>query len=167
MNSVDNLRQPWVAEGQESSPPESGGETREARRGGSAGITLIELLVVMVIIAMFATLVGGRLFRNVDKAKVTQAKAQIQEFENVLDMFRLDVGRYPTTDEGLQALRSKPSGADNWDGPYLKKDVPLDPWGHAYTYKFPGQHSDFDLFSMGADGQEGGEGDAADIANWK
>jgi general secretion pathway protein G len=167
MNSVANVRQPQPAEARESSPPESGGETREARRGGSAGITLIELLVVMVIIAMFATLVGGRLFRNVDKAKVTQAKAQIQEFETVLDMFRLDVGRYPSSDEGLQALHVKPSAVENWDGPYLKKDVPLDPWGHPYVYKFPGQHTDFDLFSMGADGQEGGEGDAADIVNWK
>src|SRR5215467_10400966 len=114
MNAMQNVNQERLA--------------GEARRDSSAGITLIELLVVMVIIAMFATLVGGRLFRNVDKAKVTQAKAQIQEFENVLDMFRLDVGRYPTSDEGLQALRLKPSGVDNWDGPYLKKDVPLDPW---------------------------------------
>jgi general secretion pathway protein G len=137
------------------------------RRDRAAGITLIELLVVMVIIAMFATLVSARLFRNVDKAKITQARAQIQEFESVLDMFRLDVGRYPTTDEGLQALRVKPSGVTNWDGPYLKKDVPLDPWGHAYVYKIPGQHGDFDLFSMGGDGQEGGDGDAADIVNWK
>jgi len=131
------------------------------------GITLIELLVVMVIIAMFATLVGARLFRSVDKARVTQAKTQIQEFEGVLDMFRLDVGRYPTTQEGLQALRTKPSGVENWDGPYLKKDVPMDPWGRPYVYRFPGQHGDFDLFSMGSDGQEGGEADAADIVNWK
>jgi general secretion pathway protein G len=137
------------------------------RRSSHAGITLIELLVVMVIIAMFATLVGARLFKSVDKAKLTQAKTQIQEFESVLDMFRLDVGRYPSTEEGLQALRTKPSGIANWDGPYLKKDVPLDPWGHAYVYRFPGQHSDFDLFSMGSDGQEGGEGDAADVVNWK
>jgi general secretion pathway protein G len=141
--------------------------TRNAARRENAGITLIELLVVMVIIAMFATLVGGRLFKSVDKAKVTQAKSQIQEFESVLDMFRLEVGRYPTTDEGLQALRTKPSGVDNWDGPYLKKDVPIDPWGHPYVYKCPGQHGDFDLYSLGGDGQEGGEGDAADIVNWK
>src|SRR5215471_695435 len=141
--------------------------TRNAASRGNAGITLIELLVVMVIIAMFATLVGGRLFKSVDKAKVTQAKSQIQEFESVLDMFRLEVGRYPTTDEGLQALRAKPSGVENWDGPYLKKDVPIDPWGHPYVYKCPGQHGDFDLYSLGGDGQEGGEGDASDIVNWK
>jgi general secretion pathway protein G len=142
-------------------------KTRKSEHENNAGITLIELLVVMVIIAMFATLVGGRLFKSVDKAKVTQARSQIQEFESVLDMFRLEVGRYPTTDEGLQALRVKPSGVENWDGPYLKKDVPIDPWGHPYVYKCPGQHGDFDLYSLGGDGQEGGEGDAADIANWK
>src|SRR5262245_32538752 len=97
-------------------------------RRRNAGITLIELLVVMVIIAMFATLVGQRVFRNVDKARQTVAGQQISEFESVLDVYRLDVGRYPTTEEGLQALRVKPSGAENWDGPYLKKDVPNDPW---------------------------------------
>src|ERR1051326_6229615 len=90
------------------------------------GITLIELLVVMVIIAMFATLVGARLFRSVDKAKITQARTQIQEFENVLDMFRLDVDRYPTTDERLQTLRTKPSSIENWNDPYLKKNMPPD-----------------------------------------
>ena len=138
-----------------------------ADRGTDRGITLIELLVVMVIIAMFATLVGGRLFRSVDKAKQVQAKTQIQEFEGVLDMFRLDVGRYPTTQEGLSALRTKPSNVENWDGPYLRKDVPLDPWGRPYVYRSPGQHGDFDLLALGNDGQEGGEGDASDIVNWK
>src|SRR2546423_5524696 len=97
---------------------------RTQRGREDRGITLIELLVVMVIIAMFATLVGARLFRSVDRAKQVQAKTQIQEFEGVLDMFRLDIGRYPTTEEGLTALRVKPSsGVENWDGPYLKKDV--------------------------------------------
>jgi general secretion pathway protein G len=131
------------------------------------GITLIELLVVMVIIAMFATLVGQRLFRNVDRARQTTAKAQISEFETVLDVYRLDIGRYPTSDEGLQALRTRPGSAPNWDGPYLRKDVPVDPWGRPYVYRFPGQHGDYDLYSLGADGQEGGDGDAIDIANWK
>ncbi len=111
------------------------------------GITLIELLVVMVIIALFATLVGQRVFRNVDKARQTTAKAQISEFETVLDLFKLDVGRYPTTDEGLQALQVRPAGVENWDGPYLKKSIPMDPWGAAYVYRQPGQHGDFDLFS--------------------
>ena len=131
------------------------------------GITLIELLVVMVIIALFATLVGSRAFRNVEKARQTTAKTQISEFESVLDLFRLDVGRYPTTEEGLQALRVHPAGVENWDGPYLRKDVPMDPWNHAYVYRFPGQHGDFDVMSYGADGQEGGDGNDADIVSWK
>ena len=134
---------------------------------GDRGITLIELLVVMVIIAMFATLVGQRLFRNVERARETQAKAQISEFESVLDTFRLDVGRYPTAEEGLQALRARPGTLERWDGPYLRKDVPLDPWQHPYVYRFPGQHGDYDLLSLGADGQEGGEGENADVVNWK
>ncbi|PYS56108.1 MAG: type II secretion system protein GspG [Acidobacteria bacterium] len=137
------------------------------REKKETGITLIELLVVMVIIAMFATLVGQRLFRNVEKARETQAKAQISEFESVLDTFRLDVGRYPAAEEGLQALRTRPGNLERWDGPYLRKDVPLDPWQHPYVYRFPGQHSDYDLLSLGADGQEGGEGENADIVNWK
>ena len=131
------------------------------------GITLIELLVVMVIIAMFATLVGQRLFRNVEKARQTQAKAQISEFESVVDGYRLDVGRYPTTEEGLNALQVRPPNAENWDGPYLKKSVPLDPWGHPYIYRCPGQHGDYDIAALGVDGQEGGEGDNSDITNWK
>ena len=139
----------------------------KTKLGNDRGITLIELLVVMVIIAMFATLVGQRVFSNVGKAKQTQAKAQMQEFETVLDGFRLDVGRYPTTEEGLQALQVKPSGADNWDGPYLKKDGPLDPWVHPYIYRCPGQHGDYDLMSLGSDAQEGGDGEAADVTSWK
>ena len=137
------------------------------RRDKKDGITLIELLVVMVIIALFATLVGQRVFRNVEKARQTTAKAQIGEFESVLDAFRLDVGRYPTTEEGLQALRVRPGNIERWDGPYLRKDVPLDPWQRPYVYHCPGPHGDFDLYSLGADGQDGGEGEAADVTNWK
>jgi general secretion pathway protein G len=131
-----------------------------------AGITLIELLVVMVIIALFATIVGTRVGRNVDKAKHVAAKSQVSQFESALDQFKLDVGRYPTNEEGLLVLRTKPTDAPNWDGPYLQKDIPMDPWGRAYIYRFPGMHADFDLLSLGADGQEGGEGDNADIVNW-
>src|SRR5215467_14005216 len=131
------------------------------------GITLIELLVVMVIIAMFATIVGQRLFRNVEKARQTTAKAQINEFESVLDAFKLDVGRYPTTEEGLQSLRAKPGNTERWDGPYLRKDVPLDPWQRPYVYHFPGQHAEYDLYSLGSDGQEGGDGENADVTSWK
>jgi general secretion pathway protein G len=140
---------------------------RQRTRGRESGITLIELMVVMVIIAMFAAIVGQRLFRNVDKAKQSAAKTQIQEFESVLDLYRLDVGRYPTTEEGLAALQTRPSSVENWDGPYMKKDVPLDQWSHPYIYRSPGQHGDFDLLSYGADGAEGGEGSNADIVNWK
>jgi general secretion pathway protein G len=131
------------------------------------GITLIELLVVMVIIAMFATLVGQRLFKSVERGRQTAAKAQISELESTLDVFRLDVGRYPTTEEGLQALTTRPGNLEKWDGPYLRKALPLDPWGRPYVYRFPGQHGDYDLLALGADGQEGGEGEAADIVNWK
>jgi len=137
------------------------------RHKKDSGITLIELLVVMVIIAMFATIVGQRLFRNVEKARQTTAKAQINELESVLDAFKLDVGRYPTTEEGLQSLRARPGNTDRWDGPYLKKDVPPDPWQRPYIYRFPGQHGEYDLYSYGADGQEGGDGENADVTSWK
>jgi len=132
-----------------------------------AGITLIELLVVMVIISLFATLVGARLMCNVDRARQTTAKAQISEFETVLDLFRLDVGRYPSVEEGLQSLRSEPNGVGRWDGPYLAKQLPSDPWGNAYVYRYPGQYGDFDLISYGADGAEGGEENDLDIVSWQ
>jgi general secretion pathway protein G len=137
---------------------------REHKR--NAGITLIELLVVMVIIALFATIVGTRVGRNVDKARQVAAKSQISEYESALDQFKLDVGRYPSNEEGLQALRTRPANTANWDGPYLKKDLPVDPWGRPYVYRYPGTHGDFDVLSFGADGQEGGDADNADIVNW-
>ena len=147
-------------------------ETKDDRRGRRAwgresGITLIELLVVMVIISLFATLVGARLFSNVDKARQTTAKAQISGFETVLDLFRLDVGRYPTASEGLQVLRVDPGGIRNWDGPYLGKNVPMDPWGNSYVYLYPGEHGDFDILSLGADGEQGGEDENLDIVSWQ
>ena len=131
------------------------------------GITLIELLVVMVIISLFATVVGQRLFQNVGRAMQTTAKVQISEFESVLDLFRLDVGRYPTVQEGLAALRVQPPNGPRWNGPYLRKDLPLDPWGSPYAYRYPGEHSDFDLISYGADGLEGGEDQDRDIVSWQ
>jgi len=136
------------------------------RRNGQAGLTLIELLVVMVIIALFATIVGTRVGRNVDKARQVTAKSQISEYESALDQFKLDAGRYPSNEEGLAALRTRPADLANWDGPYLKKDVAPDPWGRAYVYRFPGTHGDYDLLSLGSDGQEGGTGDGTDIVNW-
>ena len=106
------------------------------------GFTLIELLIVMIIIGLLAALVGPRMFGKVGKSKQKAAKAQISLFETALDTYRLDVGKYPTTDQGLHALRVQPEDVEKWDGPYLPKDVPLDPWGHPYEYKFPGEHGD-------------------------
>lgn len=131
------------------------------------GFTLVEILVVIIIIGLLAALVGPRLFGKVGMAKQKAAKAQIELFGTAFDAFRLDVGRYPTTEEGLKALREKPSGAEAWLGPYLPKEIPVDPWGKSYVYKCPGEHSDYDLISYGLDGAEGGEGENQDIVSWK
>jgi general secretion pathway protein G len=131
------------------------------------GFTLIELLVVLTILAMLASLVVPRVFRNLEKAKVNTARAQIAAFESALGAYRLDVGSFPTTDQGLQALRTQPSGVQNWDGPYLPKEIPPDPWGHAYVYRCPSEHGDYEVISYGADGREGGEGTDQDIVSWK
>jgi general secretion pathway protein G len=139
---------------------------REDRKS-ERGFTLIEILVVIIIIGLLAALVGPRLFGKVGMAKLKAAKAQIELFGTALDAFRLDTGRYPTTEEGLKALREKPSGAENWEGPYLPKEIPVDPWGKPYVYKSPGEHGEYDLISYGLDGVEGGEGESQDIVNWK
>lgn len=131
------------------------------------GFTLIELLIVMIILGMLAALVGPRMFGKVDKSKQKAAKAQISLFETALDTYRLDMGHYPTTDQGLTAMRIKPEGEDNWDGPYLPKEVPLDPWGKSYEYKAPGPQGDFEIISYGADGEPGGDDKNMDIYNWK
>jgi general secretion pathway protein G len=132
------------------------------------GVTLIELLVVMIILGLITALAAQRFFGKLETARRSSAKNQITELEGALDLFRLDSGRYPSAEEGLEALRTKPAGLENWDGPYLKKDLPMDPWGKAYIYRRPGEHGDFDLISVGPDGQEGGEGDdAADVVSWK
>lgn len=130
------------------------------------GFTLVELLVVMVIIGLLAALVAPRFIRQEEKAKLKAAKAQIELLGTALDTFRLDVGRYPTSQEGLEALRTQPGGIEKWDGPYLKKEVPLDPWGKPYIYRNPGEHGPYDLVSYGADGAPGGEGDNRDITSW-
>jgi len=132
-----------------------------------SGFTLVELLVVMIIIGLLAALVGPRFIRQEEKAKVKAAQAQIELLSTALDTFRLDVGRYPTTQEGLEALRTQPGGVERWDGPYLKKDVPADPWGKPYVYKSPGDHGPFDILSYGADGTAGGDGDNRDITSWE
>jgi len=143
-------------------------QSRNRRRRGQAGVTLIEMLVVVVIIGLFVALVAPNMFRSADKARVTAAKAQIGELMDALGEYKLDTGLFPTTEQGLEALRVKPADAVVWNGPYLQKDIPKDPWGHDYVYRFPGEHGDGpDIVSLGRDGQPGGEGFDADIVSWK
>jgi len=130
------------------------------------GFTLIELLVVMVILAMLAALVGPRLFGQVEKASQKTARTQIEMLGQALDSYRLELGSYPNTSQGLNALVTNP-GAEGWDGPYLKKALPNDPWKKPYQYQSPGTHGDYDLFSYGADGAAGGEGKNKDINSWE
>lgn len=130
----------------------------------SKGFTLLELLVVIVIIGLLAAYVGPKYFSQLGKSEVTVAKAQIEAFDKALDTYRLDVGRYPSTEEGLAALLAAPATAGTkWNGPYLKKVVPADPWGRPYQYKAPGAKAEYDIISLGKDGQPGGEGENADI----
>lgn len=135
------------------------------RRGvRNRGFTLLELLVVMVIIGLLAAYVGPKYFSQIGKSEQSVARAQVEAFSRALATFRLDVGRFPTTEEGLNALLVKPAEAPKWNGPYLSREVPLDPWSRPYIYRSPGAAgTDFDLISHGKDGQAGGEGDAADI----
>lgn len=136
------------------------------KQPGKKGFTLVEMLVVMVILALLAALVGPRLFPKLGKGKASAAKAQLELLGQGLDHFRLDAGRYPTTQEGLNALIANP-GIEKWDGPYLKKDVPKDPWGKPFMYQCPGTHGEYDLFSYGRDGVPNGEGEDEDVVNWK
>jgi general secretion pathway protein G len=138
-----------------------------ARRllGNQAGFTLIELLVVVIVLGLLVGLVGPRLFGRVGQTKQAAAKAQIELLGAGLDQYRLDVGAYPNTSQGLDAMQRNP-GVPNWNGPYLKKAVPKDPWGNPYKYRSPGQHGEYDLWSEGADGAPGGEGENADIVSW-
>lgn len=131
------------------------------------GFTLIELLIVMVILGLLAALVGPKFFKHEGKARQQSAKAQISLFEAAIDTYRLETGKFPATAQGLQALRTKPEGVEKWDGPYLPKDIPLDPWGNAYVYRSPSEHGDYEIVSLGADGNPGGEGDDMDIVSWK
>lgn len=130
------------------------------------GFTLIELLIVMIILSLLAALVAPKMFSKIGTSKQKAAKTQIALLGSALDQFRLDVGRYPTTEEGLDSLRKNPH-LEHWDGPYLPKDVPPDPWGNPYIYRCPGEHGDYDLISLGADGHEGGDGENADIVSWE
>jgi general secretion pathway protein G len=140
----------------------SRGRARAAR-----GFTLLELLVVMVIIGLLAGFVAPRYFAQVGKSQVKAARAQIDALDKALEQYRIDVGHLPTTEQGLAALQVQPPGEQNWAGPYLKKDVPLDPWGSAYIYGSPGTHNnDYDLMSYGKDGRQGGTGENADLGTW-
>jgi general secretion pathway protein G len=130
------------------------------------GFTLIELLVVVIILGLLAALVGPRLFGRVAQSKQAAARVQIELLGSALDQFKLDTGRYPASQEGLQALQTSPGNVSGWEGPYLKKDIPRDPWGNPYQYKSPGDHGEYDLWSYGSDGAPGGEGEAADISSW-
>jgi len=131
------------------------------------GFTLIEIIIVVIIMSLIAALVVPRLFKKVEKSKQQIAKTQITLIENSVKMFKLDTGRYPSKDEGLKALLEKPAGANNWDGPYLEKGIPKDPWGRQYLYTYPGQNYTFEIVSLGADGQPGGEGENMDVNNWQ
>ena len=139
-----------------------------ASRRQNAGFSLIELLVVLVILGLLAGLVGPQVIKYIGGASTDTAKQQIENYSAALDLYRLEVGRYPSSDEGLQALVEAPPGVTRWNGPYLKKaTVPKDPWGNDYHYQLPGDHGTFDIYSLGADNAEGGEGENQDIVSWQ
>jgi general secretion pathway protein G len=137
------------------------------RASGQKGFTLMELLVVLAILGLLMGLVGPRVLNQLGGAKSKTAAIQIKDLEQTLEMYKLDVGRFPTTDQGLDALVQKPAGVVGWNGPYLKSDVPLDPWNGEYGYRYPGEQAEIDIYSYGQDGAPGGEGEDADVVNWK
>jgi len=137
---------------------------RPRRRGGESGFTLVEMLVVITIIGLIMALVGPRVLSYLSESKVKAARIQIESFSSALDLFYLDNGRYPTSSEGLEALVQQPTNASSWNGPYLRTStVPLDPWGHSYAYRSPGDHSPYEIASYGSSGQPGGTGSGAEI----
>lgn len=136
-------------------------------RSGTAGFTLLELLVVLVILGLLAAVATPQVLKYLSKARTQSAALQIHDLSAALDLYRLDVGHYPSQEEGLASLVEAPATTANWNGPYVKKREMLkDPWGHPYNYLIPGQHGDFDLYSLGADNAEGGDGENQDVTNW-
>ena len=144
-----------------------GGSMKGRKGRRPQGFTLMELLIVIIILGLMAAFVAPKFFGKVSEAKQKAAKIQIELFGTAFDVLRLEVGRYPSTEEGLKALREKPSGMENWKGPYLPKEIPNDPWKRPYIYKSPGEHGDYDLMSYGLDGAPGGEGENEDVVSWK
>ncbi|MCR4292595.1 MAG: type II secretion system major pseudopilin GspG [Candidatus Kuenenia sp.] len=134
----------------------------------NGGFTLLELLIVMIIIGLLAALIGPKMIGRVGESRQTVTKQQIEGFSTALEMFKLDTTRYPTQEQGMEALVATPHGVENWKGPYLKKKfIPKDPWGNEYVYVYPGENGDYDIISYGADGAEGGEGENADVVSWE
>ena len=140
---------------------------RRTQRKPQSGFTLMELLVVLAILGLLMSLVGPRVLNQLGGAKTKTAAIQIKDLEQALEMYKLDVGRFPSGGEGLVALVSKPGNAPGWNGPYLKSDVPLDPWKREYHYKYPGERGEVDIYSYGQNGAPGGEGEDSDVGNWK
>jgi len=132
----------------------------------ASGFTLIELLVVLVILGLLAGLVGPDVIKQLGGAKTRTARIQIKELEQAVEMYKLDVGRYPTSSEGLRALVDQPGNADGWNGPYLKSGLPQDPWKQDYSYAYPGSQAEVDIFTLGQDGSQGGDGENSDVGNW-
>ena len=140
---------------------------KASRRRGGAGFTLIELLVVLAILSLLAFVAVPQVLKYLGRAKTDAAQIQIQSLAGTLDLYRLDLGGYPSEDEGLDALIERPAGAERWNGSYLRKrEMLIDPWGQPYVYRHPGEHGEFDLYTLGADNAEGGEGENRDVTSW-
>ena len=137
-----------------------------SKRNSRAGFTLLELLVVLVIIGLLAAYVGPKYFQQIGKSETKVARAQLDGLQKALDQYRIDTGHFPNSQQGLAALNTAPSGEPQWQGPYLSKQVPKDPWGRDYLYRSPGEHGEYDLWTFGKDGREGGTGDEQDVTNW-
>ncbi|MEM7169169.1 MAG: type II secretion system major pseudopilin GspG [Pseudomonadota bacterium] len=142
-------------------------KTNNKKRNKQKGFTLVELLVVLVILGLISAFAVPALINQLGGAKQDTAKIQIEKLAGILDLYRLEVGRYPTEAEGLEALVEQPAGVEKWNGPYLKnEDALMDPWDNPYLYRSPGEHGEYDLYSLGYDGQEGGDGESQDVTSW-